>query len=363
MSAFNPNQPINTSISLFSSYPGLTVSNITTKPNYSISGYCQPSSSSNVTYTHSNTLTEYKANQLYIIGAGTGSQYPLHNVLGAENVTGELIIKNVNTNNDNVIYMCYLLSSVSSIGTGPTSQVDSILNTASNSGTAPIVVDINTDTAQNSGSAKYIVYTSSTINSGATVIIYTTPIHISSSAIFSLQNNSPLFDMASTAYSVVGVNEAGSWMECDYVPIDSDEVMTYNLPINSGYAKDQSTNTSFQTVVLFIVFFFISAFAYFLIPTVYSWFADKIAQDGEDETDKKNRIFTMDCVLSGVLGGISIILIATGAFGPDNPNNGDVLLSGFCIGIIYLIGYIIVQSKKSNDDNFIMGVDYTTNDV
>ena len=41
----------------------------------------------------------------------------------------------------------------------------------------------------------------------------------------------------------------------------------------------------------------------------------------------------------------------------------SIALNIAIIGIIYLIGYIIVQSKKSNDDNFIMGVDYTTNDV
>lgn len=358
MSAFNPNQTINTSISLVASYPGLSVSNIKTNPNYSISGSCQPSSSSNITYTQSNSSSEYKANQLYIIGAGPGSKYPLHNVSGAENVTGELIIKNVSTNNDNPIYMCYLLSSITS-GTSSTTQVDSILNTAATSSSSPIVVNLNADTKQTSSSTKYIVYTSSVINPGATVVICTTPINVSSSVLFPLQNNAPLFDMSATIYSVIDANVEGSWMECDYVPIDSEEVMTYNLPINSGVAKDQSTFNSLQTIVLFIVFFFISVFAYFLIPSVYSWFANKVVQSGEDETDKKNRIFIMDCILSGVLGGLSAILIGVGAFGPENPNNGDVLLSGFCIGIIYLIGYIIIQSKKTNDDNFISGIDYT----
>lgn len=357
MSSFDPTQSINTSITVNASYPALSISNIKINSNsYFVSGYCQPSSSSNITYTRSNITSEYKANKIWIIGSGPGSKNPLHNVTGAENVTGELIISNVSTNNDNQIYMCYLLSSVGSIGIGPTSQVDTILNTAANNVSTPIVVNLNSDTAANSNSTKYIVYNSS---NGTTVIVCTTPIVISSSSIFPLQNNLGLFDMYSPTYSVCSAATEGSWMECDYVPIDSEDVATYNLPINSGISKDQSTFNSFQTIILFIVFFFISMLAYFLIPSVYSWFANKVIVDVYDENSRKNRVFIMDCILSAVLGGIAFLLIMIGAFGSENPNNGDILLSGFCIGIIYLIGYIIVQSKKTNDDNFITGIDYT----
>lgn len=364
MSAFNPNQPTNTSITIMTNYIALNISNMTlnSTTNY-VTGSCQPTSSSNITYTNASSTNEYKADTMWIIGDAPGSSNPLHDVLGAQNVIGEIVIRNVSTNNDNYIYMCYLLSP--STNTGSTSQVDTIMNSVySNSGSVPININLNADTSETLSSAKYIVYTSSSLNPGVTVCVYSIPIPVSSSSssyLLTLQNNLDLFDMSASVYSVVGTNTEGSWMECDYVPIDSEEIMTYNLPINSGVAKDQSTFNSFQTIILFVVFFFISVFAYFLIPSVYSWLAMNLLSkiNDQDEIQKKNRIFMMDCIVSGLLVGVSVILIATGAFGPESPNNGDVLLSGFCISIIYIIGYIIIQSKKNNDPKFIDGIDYT----
>jgi hypothetical protein len=288
MSAFNPNQTINTSISLVASYPTLSVSNITTNSNYSITGSCQPSSSSNITYTRSNSTSEYKANQLYIIGGGPRSTYPLHNVSGVENITGELIIKNVSTNNDNPIYMCYLLSSTTS-GTSSTSQVDNILNTAATGSSSPIVVNLNADIEQNMSSAKYIVYTSSVINPGTTVVICTTPINVSSSVIFPLQNNAPLFDMSATIYSVISANVEGSWMECDYVPIESAAVTTYSLPIQSSLIKDSNSMDSLRTTIMFVTFFIICVFAYFLIPTIYLAVLAKLIKD-DAAPEKKKKV-------------------------------------------------------------------------
>jgi hypothetical protein len=177
-----------------------------------------------------------------------------------------------------------------------------------------------------------------------------------------LQNNLGSFDMPmpvpASVYSVVPVAQSGQWMECDYVPIDSEEVATYNLPISSDLVKSSSMFSSFQTIILFIVFFFICVLSYFIIPgayqaLVYLCFRTYASEGGVAEKKKINAY--LDFAISFVLCVPALLLVVCGVFVPNsnsNVNTGDVILSGVCIGIIYIIGYIVVQSKKL-DENFI----------
>jgi len=358
MSLFDPNRPINSAISLITTYPSLNINDIAIQSASYIGGSCTPTSSSNVTYVIDNMKYEYKAVQLWIVGSAPGSTYSLHNIEGLENITGELIIRNVNINGgEETLYMCYPLTSILEMGTltgSSTSQVDLIINAASNAnvsaGANAVTVNLNADISPNGANSKYVVYNSK----GATVVVYTKPISISTS-VFQLQNNLSYFDMYSANYNIVSANMEGSWMECEYVPLDSEEVVSYNLPLSSGILKDSSTFQSFRTVILFIVFSFICLFAYMLVPHIYLAIVGLwIGKNYVTTTEKKSKIRQVDYILSGLLGGLGFLLICIGV-SSSAPNSSDVLLSGICIGIIYLISYLIIQAKKSTG-GFIEGL-------
>jgi hypothetical protein len=165
-----------------------------------------------------------------------------------------------------------------------------------------------------------------------------------------------------SAYSVIQLNQPGEWMECEYVPIDSEEVTTYNIPIASDLVKSGSMFNAMQTIILFIVFFFICVFAYLVIPVSYlavvGIWLKQMAPNAYSSSDKKDYIWYLDAILSILVGGTGFILVCVALFTNNLPNANDVILSGFCLGIIYIIGYIVIQSKKMSGGTFIPGVDY-----
>lgn len=359
---FNPNQTPDNSQSITVNYPAMGLTAIMNDPvNSYITALCSKSSTSNVSYTNAQGTTEYKANKLWIVSNASGTNNQLHNVQGTM-PNGELIIQNFDTNGSKVLYMCFLLSLTSA--DFQNGQIDNLLNTASleaSMQTVTLNADIN---AKPDPTAKYIVYTSSKLGPGATVVIFTQPIYVTSVNLMALQNNVGLFDMAAATSAVIPTSVAGSWMECDYVPIGTDEVTTFNLPMGSGLMNDIASFGSFRTIVMFIVFFFICAFAYAIIPIAYSslaarmLFLQKLGPSAPNNL-KRDRIWYMDVVLTIIFGVLSIVLIGIGAFADPSvvANTSTLLLSGFCIGVIYIIGYIIIQSKKISG-RFIEGVTY-----
>ena len=67
----------------------------------------------------------------------------------------------------------------------------------------------------------------------------------------------------------------------------------------------------------------------------------------------------MDLILSGRFIITALVLIYVGAFADNIKNSGDILISGFCVAIIYTIGYIIIQAKKM-DKKFLDNIDNKT---
>jgi len=362
---FNPNQTPDSTQTVDVNYLPMGLTGVLLdSQNSFITAICGKSSTPNVTYSNSAGQQQYKASHLWIVGNSTGTNYPLHTVQGVAptSVNGELIIKNVNSNGDKLLYTCYLLC-VTSTGIPGAEQVDNILNVTAQNNT--LTVDLNA--AINSKPVTKPVYIQYASSTGATVLVYSQPIWITSVNVFALQNNLGLFDMPmpspASNYSIIALNVPGSWMECDYVPIDGGEVAAYNLPVSSDLVKSNSTVHSLQTIIWFIVFFFLCMLSYFMVPAIYLGIVYRLLKMGGNEAisedAKRKRIWWIDVTISGILGGIAFILICVGAFAPANKvtNSGDILLSGFCIGIIYIVSYIIVQSKKTSGD-FIDGVDY-----
>lgn len=347
------------------SFKSLTVSGIkasTVSPKM-VQANCAPSvSGSTVTYSKSNVVVNYSASQLRICGQ-------LHKIDGVS-YDGELVIKNDPMTNAGVnppLYMCFLLSANAS---NNVSDIDSIF-TASTQASLPINISPETNGAQ------YILYKTTDINGAPVIVaIFTTPLPIKTS-LSGFATTTEWFSASPsttvTDYVIIKNDSDGDWMECDYVPVDSETVTTYSLPIQSSIIKDSSALDSLRTTIMFVVFFIVCVFSYFLIPVIYvaiagyvvksKLFAKSGSTDAAANPDqKKNTILYMDYVLSFLLGGAGFILICVGAFSDPNSvkNTGDLLLSGFSLSIIYIISYIVIQSKKLSTPNFIEGVSYTT---
>jgi hypothetical protein len=371
--------------SLNQAFKNLTLSGVaisSTSPKF-VKINCQTNGAT-VTYTKSNVVTSYKASQLGIYGK-------IHDIDGVS-YDGEMIFKNDPMTNAGVnmpIYMCFLLSSNSS---NAVSEIDFAFSPSTS--TSLPVINLSTD---NNG-AQYILYKTTNLNGAPCLVaIYTTPIHIKSS-LTGYSTTTEWFSASPstsvTDYVIIKNESDGDWMECDYVPVDSETVTTYNLPIQSSIIKDSNALDSLRMTIMFVVFFLVCVFAYFLIPVIYVAIAgyvlrSKIAASGtaalgtaalgtaasgrsasgraasgtapsRSASDLKKTILYMDYVLSFLLGGAGFILICVGAFSDPNvvKNTGDLLLSGFSLAIIYIISYIVIQSKKLSSPNFINGVNY-----
>ena len=262
--------------------------------------------------------------------------------------TATLIIKNDTEDYESHIYTCFLLNYVGS-SAPPGSQIDNIFMKSSNKQTQ-LTVNLNEDIFRSDApNAKYIQYTSKKLGSGSNVIIYTDPIDIGSTQVELLQNNLGLFDMHNPVYSTISSADQGDWMECDYVPIDSEEVTTYSLPIDSGLVQDAGGQSTIQTIMMFIVFAILTAFAYILFPKIYfyllqQWILYSVGNEYLGDKQKEDKVSSFDLWTSIIWCGIAFLLIFAGAFWS---NEGAALSTGLTMSIYYILSYVIIQSKKA----------------
>ena len=334
---------------------GITNINLDKTQNW-IAGICGRGASSNVTYVEGGVTREFKADKIWIVSNQGGATY-LQKVGGVA-YNAELFIRNVDTNNGNPMYLCYLLN-VSPVGS-QSGQIDMIIRAAtSDPSVTSLNIDLNADIFSKSApGAKYIQYTSKTKGTGRQVFIYSEPINVTAVAILGLDNNIESFDMTSTEYSIIQSSLPGDWMECDYVPIDSEDVAVYNLPVASGLIQDQSANQSLKTMVMFILFVVFIAAAYSIIPVAYMYTVKMIYDYFEVTQDSAQREYLskINTAMTIMLAGTSVILlfIGAGVFGDtaEIPNASLLLLVGMCLGIFYMLGIVILKSKTSIDKNW-----------
>jgi len=357
MSGFDLTKEVDTSKTISVNYLPMGITNINLdKTQNWISGICGRGASSNVTYVEGGVTREFKADKIWIVSNQGGATY-LQKVGGVE-YNAELFIRNVDTNNGNPMYLCYLLK-VSPVGS-QSGQIDMIIRAAtSDPSVTSLNIDLNADIFKKSApGAKYIQYTSKTKGTGRQVFIYSEPINVTAVAILGLDNNIESFDMTSTEYSIIQSSLPGDWMECDYVPIDSEDVAVYNLPVASGLIQDQSANQSLKTMVMFILFVIFITAAYSIIPVAYMYTVKMIYDYFEVTQDGAQREYLskINTAMTIMLAGTSVILlfIGAGVFGDtaEIPNASLLLLVGICLGIFYMLGIVILQSKTTIDKNW-----------
>ena len=369
---FNINQTPNPSETVTLNYLPMGVSGIMwDQTNQWVTGLCSRTASPNITYTTSNNITtNYYANSLWIVGGASGSNYPLHKFTGYPSSqlangspTAELIIQNFSEDGQDTIYMCFLLNYVGT-SAPPGGQTQNIFDAITN-GQTDATVNLNGDIFGNvNPNAVYLQYTSKTLGTGANVIIYSNPIPIGATLVNALQNNLGLFDMYDSPYTIIPMPIPGQWMECDYVPIDSEEIASYystpvsggtiSMPLSSNIIADAGSNNSMKTIISFMVFAVLCGVAYTIVPDSYLFLVRLVIGKGYiSKQGEVNRIYWLDLIISILLGGVSVLLIYLGAFG-NYANSGSLLSTGLTLGIFYTLCYIIIQSKKM-DNNFLPG--------
>jgi hypothetical protein len=354
---FDVKQTSDVTQSILFDYPNMTVSSISNNGGSFFSGNLTGGGSNpNITYTKSNFTTKYSVNQIRIYGV----IFP--NLVSTIPHNGTLIISNTPVKKDQqqpTVYMCFLLGATNSIL--PT-DVDNLITSTPN---ATPSIFLNNIIKPTTGSNKYVIFSGKDKNSNpTTVVIYTSPVMINLSNIpYTSTTSDWIVDVNPQVYSMVDSAESagGEWMECDYAPMDSDEaITTYNIPIQSSLIKDSNVLDSFRTLIMFMVFLLLCIFAYLIIPSIYLAVITKLLGSGLiSGAEKKTLILYIDIAISAAFGITGLVLLCVGAFSdPDVvPNTSDILLSGFIISIVFIISYVVVQSKKLTG-KFIEGVKY-----
>lgn len=347
MSGFDLNKTLDTSKSITINYLPIGITSIFRDDiNKYISADCAISSSSNITYTDNNISTEYKANKLWIISDANDTKM---NIVNGVQANAQLIIRHVNSNGDKVLFMCFPLN-VTNPGP-PKGAIDSIVR-ATLDNITQMTVNLNEDIFRDSVSdTKYVEYVSN-LGNNATVIVFGRAIDIISVNVLDLENNlTNLFNVNSEQYNIIGSPPPGEWMECDYVPLDSDEVAAYNLPVSSGLVQDNAANNSLKTMMMFIVFILMAVVCFNIIPVSYVFLLQFVFSFSDitnpiEQRGSMNRVNQMCVVIFGILAGYFLYI---GVFGDPNvyPNYAQYLLYGILICVLMIITYLILESKKS----------------
>ena len=176
-------------------------------------------------------------------------------------------------------------------------------------------------------------------------------LEIISVSVLNLQNNLDLYNLQPDQYNILGAPVPGEWMECDYVPIDSDEVAAYSLPVSSGLVQDSSANNSMKTMMMFIVFILLAVVCFSIIPFSYVFLLQFVFSFSEvvnpiEQRQTMNRVNQLVVVLLGCIAGYCLYI---GVLGDPNvyPNYANYLLYGILICVSMLVSYLIIESKKS----------------
>jgi hypothetical protein len=356
---FDISQTPSTTDSVQVQFPPSTLTSVAYTNNM-ISGSIQTDSAStaNVTVMKNNfPVNSFVATRFYIVGNAkndatveltTFKQGP-DDVKGyltdlkASQLYGELVIEGTDMNTSDKMRLCFLLFTNPLI----TSGVGSLVNLLqSSSKSQPQNVDFGgaisgalTDAKKTAGVQRsYITYSLDTY----TYIISTVPINVNATLIFS--NSFNLGASRVSSYAVVNIDDEDTWMECDYVPLGTDQVATM-MQIPLGSVSDLDSEQSFRQIILFLVFLvFILAF-YFVIPPLYQMFLWKLANN--DQNAMCNVMKYLDWGYNLVLGVLWFILLWVGVTSTDT-NAPNVLSAGIVIGVMHLITYGTIMVSKYN---------------
>ena len=137
------------------------------------------------------------------------------------------------------------------------------------------------------------------------------------------------------------------YMDCAPVGHSSDEITTYNVPINSEYTRDSARMDIYKTLVNLCLVIIFMILTYFTVPHIYKYgivdVINKMFQGSSDADNEQriHRITTVDIVLSLWMIGIILFFLALSFSVGLWASYAFVILL-----IVYILSVVIIDGKK-----------------
>jgi hypothetical protein len=201
------------------------------------------------------------------------------------------------------------------------------------------------------------------------IVIFSKPIIVSSSFskfydlpnfIFSLFNNNYSIVKTAQINNPITIPEASSsvnimegfdpidnsdiYIDCKPTGVSTDEISTYNLPINSSLINDVNSNKISQTITAFCLFMFFLIIASIVSPLFYHNFIWASINKYE-VNDKYTTLKAIDILLIVFFLILSIFFIVSGF----STNNIQISYIGIIFLIVLFSSYSVISLYKLND--------------
>lgn len=322
--------------------------------------YVSNTTEPNIIITNKNVKTMYKTNKLYIIKS--------QNLVQDISYSAELIVEHKSMTNDNTLYTCFLLNSKSELEEktneeGVNTNIDELILDASNNGKNDsktkklLLQNLTYNNKKDKKKDKTIFYES---NNG-TVIILSNPFEIQSTFGSNFINLNPkLFNIDQEDFKIIGPKEEGFQNQHQSViegftknmycqPVDMTDLSggsitsepELSIPLDGNYIKNASTSTLVKTAINFCAFILILGLCYIIIPIVYNDYIIGLIEITNAKL-KLNRVRSIDIYTSIVFIFLILGMISRGI----NENNTASIMMGFFTALLFIISFIIIQSKK-----------------
>ena len=314
------------------------------------------------------TPSDFTVKNIYLYGL-------LHNNITGltstnNNIIGELVIEH--TNIFNKVYTCYLLqqnpnpvNKISSVfNTSPPKNIDDIINFVVDSKETKLT-GLKLDDILNAYNKSPYFYYKDTTNENNDIFVFTKPIVINTAdninfvsslsrytGLFSI--NAPLqqtlikekfTDNSKEGFGLIeGLqNNTDIYIDCQPTGASLTDITTYNLPINSNIIGEKQQMDFITTAINFILFTIIVLIVYFFVPSFYK----KVVIDTVNKmngVDTLTRIRSIDIWICLFIFILCYVLFSDGF----NNNNGNSLIYGLFIVIVFAVSVSLIQSNKSD---------------
>jgi len=290
------------------------------------------SNSANVTI---NTTQQYKSSYLYIT--------PSHNLLNDISYSAELIIEHhPMTNNNTKLYTCFLLVTDNNVAP---SSIDTLINTANTTNSKQVDISLNTHSDQiyyfDKTGNQFIIFTKliqinhTVLSSNLNINLFNTPLTYS----IIKQTNSN--NKPTEGFSIIeGLTQTAYCQPIDMIDASGAQDANLTIPLKGLYTPNDATNSVTRTAINFMTFVLVLTFTYIMAPIIYNDFIIGLIE--LTDQSKMNRIRSIDVYISVVFVMATFSLISMGI----KNNNQNSTIMGFFLGLFFVIGFVIIQSKK-----------------
>lgn len=305
----------------------------------------------NVTINDNNVNTMYKTSKLYIVKP--------QNLIQDLSYSAELIVEHRSMTNDTTLYTCFLLKSNPELEEN--TNIDELIIDAFN-GTKPTSKKLLLQNLSYNNKNDPTIYYHS---NNDRVVILTKPFEIKSTFDSSFTNLVPkLFSIDEMDYKIIQSKKEEGFQNKENIiegftknmycqPVDMTDLSgggiisepELSIPLDGNYIKNASTNTLVKTAVNFCAFIIVLALCYIIIPIVYNDYVIGLIEISNAKL-KLNRIRSIDIYICFVFIFFILGLISRGI----NENNTSSIMMGFFTALLFVVSFIIIQSKKITTD-------------